>query len=196
MKKHLGISSHFGFDLLLEQRLQLISQAGFSSTFILFEEEDDFIKKNETQKIPELVNDSGLLLEHIHASYKDANLIWSRDLSDQKKIKTYYQDCIKFCSKYSIPHLVVHPSQSSTPPSFSKSGLKIFADLTLLAQDQNVKIAVENTRVDSYTDFILDNIKSKNLGLCYDTSHDNLYGNPAFGLLQKYSKRLFVTHIS
>jgi sugar phosphate isomerase/epimerase len=32
--------------------------------------------------------------------------------------------------------------------------------------------------------------------LCYDTSHDNLYGDPTFELLLKLSKRIFLTHIS
>jgi len=196
MKKYLGIFSHFGFDLPLEQRLKLISQAGFKSTFILFGDEEGLVGKSETHKIPKLVKDNGLYLEHVHASYKDANLIWSDVLGDQEKIKTYYKDCIKFCSKHKIPYLVIHPSKSSTPPPFNESGLKIFEDITLFAKDKNIKIAVENTRVNKYVDFILKNIKLKNLGLCYDTSHDNLYGDPTFRLLQKWSERIFVTHIS
>ena len=196
MKKYLGISSDFGFDIPLEQRLQLIKKSGFKSTFIWLGEKDELIKQDKTGIIPKLVKDCNLYLEHAHASYRDANFIWSKSLQEQEKITTYYKNCIKFCHKYKIPYLVVHLTKSSIPPSFNKKGLRIFKDLTLFAEDKNVKIAVENTRINKYVDFILEDIKSNNIGLCYDTSHDNLYGDPTFRLMQKWSKKIFVTHIS
>jgi len=196
MKKDLGIFSDFGFNLSLKQRLSLIKKSGFKSTFIWLGDEKELAKQYKTGIIPRLVRNYSLYLEHAHASYEDANLIWSDVLSEQEKIKNYYKNCIKFCSKYKIPYLVIHPTKSSSPPPFNKKGLKIFKDLTLFAKEKNVKIAIENTRINKYVDLILKNIKSKNIGLCYDTSHDNLYGDPTFRLVRKWSKRIFITHIS
>jgi sugar phosphate isomerase/epimerase len=196
MKKDLGIFSHFGFDLPLEQRLLLIKKSGFKSTFILLGDEKELSEENKKGATPKLIKKHNLYLEHAHASYENANFIWSNISGEQEKIKTYYENCIKFCSKYKIPYLVIHPSKSSFPPLFNKSGLEIFRSLTFFAQKNNVKIAIENTRVNKYTNLILKNIKSKNIGLCYDTSHDHLYGDPTFGLVRKWSKRIFLTHIS
>ena len=196
MKKYPGIFSSFGFNLPLKRRLLLIKKSGFKSTFIFLGEEKELIKQYKTGITPKLIRSCNLYLEHAHASYEDANLVWSDIPHEQEKIKTYYKNCIKFCSKYKIPYLVVHPTKSSSPPPFNESGLKIFKDLTLFAKDKNIKIAIENTRINEYVNLILENIKSKNIGLCYDTSHDHLYGNPTFELLQKWSKRIFLTHIS
>ena len=191
MKNHLGIFSDFGFDLPLEQRLSLIKEAGFTSTIMWLGEEA--LTRSD---IPKLIRDANLYLDHAHASYDDANLIWSTMPDEQAKIKTYYRNCITFCSKHKIPYLVVHPSKSSSPPPVTISGLKIFRDLTLFSKEKNVKIAIENTRKNTYVDFILGHIKSKNIGLCYDTSHDNLYGDPTFRIMKKRAKRIFITHIS
>ena len=195
MKNHLGIYSQFWFDLPLEQRLSLIQESGFTSTFIRLGDEEE-LARQDTTGTPNLVRKHNLYLDHAHASYEDANLIWSDLPDEQEKITSYYKNCITFCAKYKIPYLVIHPSKSSSPPPFNKQGLKIFKDLTVFAKENKVKIAIENTRKNEYVDFILKNITSKNMGLCYDTSHDNLYGDPTFRILQKWSKRIFATHIS
>lgn len=196
MKKSLGIFLDFGFDLSLKRRLFLIKESGFKSTFIFLGDEKELAKQYKTGIITKLVRDCNLYLESAHACYEDANLVWSDIAQEQEKIKTYYKNCIKFCSKYKIPYLVIHPTKSSFPSPFNKSGLEIFKDLTLFAKKENVKIAIENTRMNKYVDLILENIRSKHIGLCYDTSHDNLYGDPTFRILQKWSKRIFITHIS
>lgn len=196
MKKILGIFSCFGFELPLEERLRLISESGFKSTFIWFGQEEELVRQNQREIMPELVRKYGLLLDHVHADKEEANLVWSEEAGDQQKIKDYYEDCLIFCSKHKISHLVIHPAKSRTPPPYQKNGLEILKSLTVLAKDKNVKIALENTAANEYVDYILENIESDNIGLCYDTSHDNLYGRPAFRLAEKWSKRIFVTHIS
>ncbi len=196
MKKYLGIFSHFGFDLPLEQRLRLIKKSGFKSTFIWLGDEEELVRQGKTDLMVKLVKDYNLYLEHVHASYRDANFIWSDVPCQREEIKAYYKNCIKFCSKHKIPYLVIHPTKSSSPPPFNEKGLKILQDITLFAEDKNVKIAIENTRINKYVDYILENIKSQNMGLCYDTSHDNLYGDPTFRIVQRWPKRIFVTHIS
>lgn len=196
MNKYLGIFSHFGFDLPMKQKLELIKDSGFESTFIWLGNEEELDNHDKADIIPKLVRDCNLYLDHAHASLNDANLVWSDLRHEQEKIVSYNKKCITFCSKHKIPYLVIHPSKSSTPPLYNKTGLKIFKDLNSFAKDRNVKIAIENTRINKYVDFILENIESDNIGLCYDTSHDNLYGDPTFRILQKWPKRLFVTHIS
>jgi sugar phosphate isomerase/epimerase len=58
-----------------------------------------------------------------------------------------------------------------------------------------VKLAVENTQRADYVDCVLENITSPYLGLCYDSSHDFLYGDKPGGLLRRWGGRLLATHI-
>jgi len=43
---------------------------------------------------------------------------------------------------------------------------------------------------------VLDEITSKMLGFCYDSSHDRLYSLKEFDILEKCGKRLIATHFS
>lgn len=191
----LGTFSHFGFDMPLEERLSLVSQVGFSYIFTYFDDAEE-LAKDHSSISNYLYQTFDLTLDSIHASYDNANLVWSDKESNRQEIATYYRDCINFCAKHTAPSLVIHPIKTANPPEFTQTGLKLFSDLVLYAEEKDVKIALENTRTNEYVDLLLSEIDSKSLGLCYDTSHDNLYGDPTLFLLDKWLDRLFVLHLS
>jgi sugar phosphate isomerase/epimerase len=64
------------------------------------------------------------------------------------------------------------------------------------AEDVNVVLAVENTRRQDVIEIALEEIVSPHLGLCYDSSHDFLYGTPPGSILQRWGQRLVTTHFS
>ena len=78
----------------------------------------------------------------------------------------------------------------------SVQGLKNFERILKVAKRNKVKIAIEN--VDCYSIkhvyYLLDNIKDKSVGFCYDVGHHHLY-NPETDLLKKYGDRLFAVHL-
>jgi sugar phosphate isomerase/epimerase len=195
VKTDLGIFSHFGFNLPLEERLSLISESGFAHVFTYFDDAETLTQDNNHINAY-LGRTFNLSLDSIHSSYDDANFVWSNEEKDRQKILKYYKDCLDFCSKHGIPNLVIHPIKTDTPPPFSQVGLGLFLDVTSHAEARGVRVALENTRTNEHVDTLLGKIDSKSLGLCYDTSHDNLYGDPPLSLLNKWLDRLLVLHLS
>jgi sugar phosphate isomerase/epimerase len=93
--------------------------------------------------------------------------------------------------------LVVHvcKSKGEQPKGQNGRGLEVVRDLVKYAEDSGVRIAVENTQGADYVDYLLENIESPWLGLCYDSSHDFLYSDEPGRLLRRWGGRLLTTHI-
>ena len=75
-------------------------------------------------------------------------------------------------------------------------GLNEFKRLVDFAKSKNVKIALENVDNSGFLHFkfLLDDIKSDNLGFCYDVGHHNLY-NKDIDLLKLFGDRLLAVHL-
>jgi sugar phosphate isomerase/epimerase len=74
--------------------------------------------------------------------------------------------------------------------------MQIIRDLVTRAGEKDVVLAVENTGRPDYLDFVLSGIDSPGIGLCYDSSHDFLFGMTRGTILAKWRDRLVTTHLS
>lgn len=198
MKKkdlQLGIFSWFGFIMPIQERLKLIKEAGFDSTAIWWEDEegDRIIRKEE---FPKLVKDSGLIFENIHAPFLNCNMLWSEDEDLRKTIVKKHVKLIEDCAKYEIPIMVMHVSEGFLLKKPNKLGIKSIQEIIKEAENNNVKIAIENTDNNLFIDFALKNIHSPNLGFCFDSSHNEISRNNDINLLKRYGNRLLALHIS
>ena len=57
-----------------------------------------------------------------------------------------------------------------------------------------IKIAIENTRQRIYVEYILENIKDENLGLCFDAGHYHCFYKDEFNY-SLFKNRIFAIHL-
>lgn len=194
MENKLGIFSWFGFVMPLHKRLKLIKNVGFDGVTIWWEDEqgDPVIKKEE---MPQLVKDAGLVFENIHVPYNKSNNFWSESDTKRNKLVEKHIRWLYECANFDIPMMVIHVSEGENPHGPNLRGIKAIEKLVYIAEELNIKIAVENTRDTVHVPAILSEIKSDVLGFCFDSSHAYLRGITC-DLLSKFGDRLFATHIS
>lgn len=194
--KGFGVFSWFGYRPAIDERVRMIKAAGYAATSVWLGRQEPLVREGKADIIPDIVRSSGLFFEYVHASYANVNKLWSRDPAERALIREDYAEAIRFCARHRIPTVVMHIVKGMNPPAPSASGLAVIADLVKLAEDGGVRIAVENTRHTGYADYVLERIESSNLGFCYDSSHDFLYGEHPGEVLRSWSKRLMITHLS
>ena len=189
------IFSWFGYIMALPDRLKLIKESGFDATCLWWEDEV-YPNLIDVDDMPKMVKDNGLHLDNIHCPYKGVNELWSPNKDERKQVVDSYFGYIDKCKEHDIPYMVMHATDYDYKWGFSPEGIESFTLLARRAQEVGVKIAVENTRDKEIIDFVLTEIDSPNLGLCYDSSHDFIMGQSEGELLKKWKKRLLCTHLS
>ncbi|MDD3888393.1 MAG: sugar phosphate isomerase/epimerase [Syntrophomonadaceae bacterium] len=194
-KYQLGIFSWFGFVLPLPERLKLIKEAGFNATTLWWEDEigSPCIKK---ETMPNLVRDSGLILENTHIPYNDCDDLWSEHRLTRDAIVNKYIGWLSDCAKHSIPMMVMHITDSHYLPPPTQYGIDSIFRVLKVAEDLGVVIAIENTGREDYIYFVLSEIYSDYLGFCYDSSHNRLCSKNTITLLEKLGDRLACTHLA
>ena len=191
-----GIFSWYGYKATLSDRLKAVARAGFTSTALWFGKEEESFSDGTLGEMVKLANEFGLFVDNVHAPFDDCNLIWSNDPLERKSIFNCYQDSIRFCANHGISNVVIHISKGEDPHPMCDSGLELLSQLLRMAEKEDVTIAIENTRIPAYFDFVFSNLESKNLGFCYDSSHDALYGCPSLEILKKWGQFLVTLHLS
>lgn len=81
-----------------------------------------------------------------------------------------------------------------TSAPLSEVGIERLKRMTKVAEELGVNIAVENLYKYDELGYIFDHISSKNLGMCYDTGHENFL-TPGADFILKYGDRLKACHI-
>ena len=189
------IFSWFGFVLPLQERLILIKDTGFDATCLWWEDEV-YPKTIPVDHMPAMVKDAGLFLDNIHCPYMGADRFWSESKSArQREIDTYYS-YIEACAKHEIPHMIMHVNDEDPVIESTALGLDSMIHLVRRAEEYGVKLVIENTLNNDIIHMLLSEIPSKNLGLCYDSSHDWIQGQSYGDLLEKWKNRLYCTHLS
>ncbi len=191
-----GIFSWFGYDLPLSARAKLIKEAGFGSTFLWYGNEEKLFTSGDINLAPQIVRDNGLIVETVHASYLNCGEIWYKDSKIKQQKISEYLEVISYASRHQIPCVVIHVTSSSLDTIPNEVGLQSLEQIITFAEEENIYIAIENTRKTNFLDYVFNNIKSSNLKLCYDSSHDFLYGNPPLSIFEKWGHLLLATHLS
>ena len=140
----------------------------------------------------------GLGIPFVHLAYQLADNIWVTGANHNEYVNGIIRG-LDFCGKYGIKTAIMHLQRSDCVYTLVKpSDVAITAMQKILtaAERNNCHVAVEN--LDSYNlghlQYILDNVKSPRLGLCYDCGHHNLY-TPNIDLLKKYRGRIHAVHL-
>lgn len=191
----MGIFSWFGWIMPLPRRLQLIKESGFEAVSVWWEDEigQPGYPRGD---MPALVRESGLTLENIHAPYDQVDNLWSENKVRREAIIDRYYKWLYECAQYQIPLMVMHIIDRAYPQKPNRWGIESLTRIVHKAEELGIRIAIENTGSADYIDFVLDEINSEYLGLCYDSSHDRLYSSQMGIVLLKQGHRLFTAHLS
>ena len=167
----LCINTNYTKDTPFEKRIELIKNAGFKSVMLFWNGSDVF--QDELM----CVKENGLRI--------DENPMDSL-------IKLH--GAIDSCHNFAIKTLVVHPTDTTTPPPVSECGKTYFKGLVRYAKSLNVDLAFENIECPEYLDTIFGECDDTNVRLCYDLGHENCFSKGS-DVLSKYGSRLKALHI-
>ena len=182
-----GIFSWFSYILPIEQRLQLIKEAGFDATSLWWEGEDKYIE-------PDIARKAGLQIDNVHAPVNEENLLWL-DGIDGEDYKNILISCVEDCSTHDISTAVIHLTSFEGNVAVTDIGLKRIGEIIEIAQQKNVKLAFENLSTLEHLDAVFERFDSPHVGFCYDSGHEN-YKYPDQDCLALYGDKLLALHIN
>jgi sugar phosphate isomerase/epimerase len=173
----------------------MIAEAGFTATTLWWEDEALFGKEKK-EIVPAMARDFGLYIENIHVPFENCNDLWGTDYETRRKIETGYLRWLEDCAMFQIPVMVMHLTKGKDLMSPHKDGIKSMEVILRHAETLGVTIAIENTAGMDHFNTVLREFPSKNLGYCYDSSHDWLYGSEKATILKQWPQRLVSLHLS
>ncbi len=185
--RKLGCNSAWLLGNDVPTNMELIKNAGFDCTFLLWDDDLDIEKyMNKASSI-------GLEMETFHSPFSNVNAIWEE--GEEGDIYTeQLRRCIISASEHDVPAVVIHTTCSSIAPKTSPIGLLRFSKLVNQAEKSRVKLAIENLEFIRHLGLVLDYFKSSYVGFCYDVGHENCY-TPGYRFMPLFGDRLVCTHI-
>ncbi len=195
MNNPLGLHLSFTRTTPLPERLSILREAGFGMTAVWWEEERAEIRAIR-DRVPAVIRDSGLDIDHLHVPYFACNDFWSEDADVRGGAVDLHCGWVSDCARHSIPRMVMHVTRGRSLPLPHADCAEDFRRLVGCAEDAGVTLAIENTHAPGHLDFLFEHIDSAALGLCYDVAHDRLHSELPLALLRRWSGRLAVMHVS
>lgn len=189
----LCIDLWFGFQVPLHERLNMIKSVGFEEIMVWWDKllYDDRQNKGHFLKT---IHDSGIKINNIHVPFNNIDDIWLGDKELANAVVNQYYKWIDDCKENNIPMIVTHITKGTFIKEPNMEGINCISQIIERAEQYNIKIALENTKDPDFISVVLDEIPSKHLGYCYDSSHDWLYSESKYQVLIKNGHRLFFTH--
>ena len=90
--------------------------------------------------------------------------------------------------------VVMHLTSKSIAPIYNEIGLNRLKEITQYAQELGIKVAFENTKIKGYLEYVLENIRKDNVGICYDAGHCHVHFNDEFNF-EIFKDRIFAVHL-
>lgn len=194
MGSKLGIFYWFGYVLPVRERLKMIREAGFDGVSIWWEDEQAYGKEKK-EELPSFVRREGLYLENIHLPYDSCNDLWSVDREIRERALEEYRGWFFGAASVEAPMVVMHMSEGPSLPGPLSVGLDSLGELLDVAKRLGIFVAVENTQCVEYLEALFIELGADHLGLCYDSSHDQLGGERG-EVLKSLSHFTITTHLS
>lgn len=130
--KGLSIFSWFSYPLPLQERLELIKNAGFDATALWWG--DEFEDKNRQ---PEMTRRLGLEIDYVHAPADNPNALWLDNIDGDSYLNQLLS-CIEDCRRHDIPTAVIHVTRLSSRPPVTQLGIDRIKRLVDLAEQKQV----------------------------------------------------------
>ncbi len=178
----------FGYELPIKERYRLIKEAGFDGVLLWWSEHLD---RGDYRSGPQAVREAGLFIENIHTPFQVQDYIWLDSLDGEATFNCYEQ-CVKDCSEFDIPTMVVHLPDDDK--QYNDLGIYRINKIVEKAEQLGVNVALENLHNLNNLTYVLKQVDSLNLGFCYDCCHHYRY-YPEYDFLTKYKERLMALHL-
>ena len=190
----IGIFNWYGYVEPFEKRVEQIKKAGYDHLMLWWEDES-YPKHIDRRDFIKIVKSYDLNLDNIHLPSEGINTLWSDGMDRIKKVDEI-RKWMDECKESGAETVVLHPTNGIGITLNNSMGYKSFEKIVYEAEDIKLKVAIENTRMLNYLEFIFEEFKSDFAGLCYDSSHDFINGQSCGDILEKWKHRLFCVHLS
>ena len=178
------------------ESMNIVKDAGFKSIFIQWYNKNCEISQEEQVKY---AKDIGLNIEFAHLGYTKINAIWEEGEQGESLIE-YYKKDLDNMHRLGINLVVMHLTHlteiilEDDVCIFNELGLRRLRAITNYAKNLNIKVAFENTRIRGYLEYVLENIKDDNVGMCYDIGHNHAHFDDDLNL-DLFKDRIFAIHL-
>ncbi len=196
--RKLCISAEYGYHARFVERVTLAKQMGFDEVFLSMRRRGKRLALFEDICLGiELCKQHNIGIEFIHLpNIKNYNLLWEEGTNGDI-FCDYLIGIIAQCAMLGCKLFVTHTGyKKELMPPVNEFGLKRFERLAKACEKFDVRLAIENTESYEHDTFILENIKSKNVGLCFDSGHQNVFYNEnEKDILDRFGNRLMAVHL-
>ena len=172
------------------ETINSIKNAGFKNVFVQWYDKDWEYSQEEQVK---LCKELGLNIIFAHLGYQKINSIWEDGTEGDELVEKYKKN-IKDCSENGIPIVVIHLTSGYNAPMYCEIGLKRIKKIVEYAKKLNIKIAFENTKIKGYLEYVFENIKDENIGLCFDVGHYHAHFDDELNF-ELFKNRIFAVHL-
>lgn len=167
-----------------------IKEAGFKNVFIQWYNRDWEYTQQEQL---DYAKSQGLNVIFAHLGYQNINNIWLDDESGDILVENYKKD-LEMCAKNHIPMVIMHLTSKNEAPMYNEKGLQRIQEIVDFAKKLNIKVAFENTKIKGYLEYVMQNIKNDNVGICYDAGHCHAHFNDEFNY-DLFKNKIFAVHL-
>ncbi len=197
----IGISTTVDFTVDISRQFEIFSQNNFDFVSICANaEHTHFFNREKINEILDLARSLNLSIDSAHAPFYPPYNIAALDIDEKEIAIEKTARYIEYAVELAIPIVIIHPHHYFYD---SKEACLERAIESLHRLDQSIgrlplTVAVENmpTSQGSWIcDQILQVFGPEKFGFCYDSSHENMSGEP-FHLLKKYYSRMTTCHLS
>ena len=180
---NIGMNIFDGIDI--RRQVELFCQLGVARTFLDSE-------RPEFDQTMQLLRESSIICEALHAPYNCINDMWGDDEEAGKKMLNRLKDSVDKCAEYGIPVTVVHLSSGRPMPAINENGLRRYEALFDYALAKGVTVALENQRYLENLSYFMEHYSTP--GFCWDNGHQYccLKGVDLMGM---FGHRLVALHI-
>ena len=172
------------------ETINSINNATFKNVFVQWYDEE--WKHSQSEQV-ELCKKLGLNIIFAHLGYQNVNSIWIEGIEGDNLVERYKND-IRDCKRYGIPMVVMHLTSKKVAPIYNEIGLNRIKKITEYAKQLEMKVAFENTKIKGYLEYVLENIKDDNVGICFDAGHYHVHFNDEFNF-EFFKDRIFAVHL-
>jgi sugar phosphate isomerase/epimerase len=202
MKEYkIGISTTVDCTVDIKHQFRLFSKNRFDFVSICADmAHSRFFEKENILKVLDLANNLNLTVESAHAPFYPPYNIAALDMHEKEMAVELTAKYLEYTSGLDIPIVIIHPHHYfyDSKEACSERAIDSLSRLDLMVGHLPVTVAVENmpTAQGSWIcEQVLKEFGPEKFGFCYDSSHENMSGEP-FHLLKKLYRRMTTCHLS
>ena len=172
------------------ETINSIKNAGFKNVFVQWYDENWEHSQEEQIK---LCKKSGFNIIFAHLGYQNINSIWEEGIEGDSLVERYQRD-IKDCYENGIPMVIMHLTSKKKAPMYGEIGLSRIRKIVEYAKKLDMKVAFENTKIKGYLEYVINNMKDENVGICFDAGHYHVHFDDEFNF-ELFKDRIFAVHL-